>query len=155
MAYYIRFLKVPKFDGTAMLPDRALFRALITITTDLGDAFYPGNLSVCTSIYTSVGKISLGLTSWRPGTRCLEIKTQVPIEYLRSPARLLFTCGESQETDSLHVGKVPYVISAWTEVFSGPQYDIANVVIRRLHLQEGKVLDICEDVGESIACHIW
>ncbi|KAL8938089.1 MAG: hypothetical protein Q9211_003367 [Gyalolechia sp. 1 TL-2023] len=155
MVHYIRFLKSPRFVLAARSPKQVPVSALITITTDLGDAFYPGDLSVYTAIATRFGKISLGLTFWKSGMRCLKIETKVPLEYLTSWARLVFTCSESLEADSLQLGKVPYIVSAWTEEFRGPQDPIADAVVRRFTLLEGKVLEICEENGESIARHIW
>ncbi|KAL9028863.1 MAG: hypothetical protein Q9196_002830 [Gyalolechia fulgens] len=154
MVHYIRFLKSPRFVLAARSPKQVPVSALITITTDLGDAFYPGDLSVYTAIATRFGKISLGLTFWKSGMRCLKIETKVPLEYLTSWARLVFTCSESLEADSLQLGKVPYIVSAWTEEFRGPQDPIADAVVRRFTLLEGKVLEICEENGESIARHI-
>lgn len=155
MVHYIRFLKPPRFDLAIKIPKRVLLSALITITTDLGDAFYPGDLPVYIAVVTHVGRISLGLTYWKPGMRCLKTQAKVPLEYLTSPAKLLFTCNESLETDSLQLGKVPCVVSAWTKEFRGTHDLITDVVMRRFTLLEGKVLEICEANGESIACHIW
>ncbi|KAI4169243.1 MAG: hypothetical protein LQ343_005831 [Gyalolechia ehrenbergii] len=154
MVHYIRFLKSPRFDLAVKSPKQVPVSALITITTDLGDAFYPGDLSIYTAIVTRLSKIPLGLTFWKPGMRCLKIETKVPLEYLTSWARLLFSGSASLEADTVQLGKVPYIVSAWTEAFKGPQDAIADVVVRGFTLLEGKVLEIWEENGESIACHI-
>lgn len=155
MVHYIRFLKSPRFDVAAKSPHHVPLSALITVTTDLGDAFYPGELFVYTIIVTRLGKVRLGSTFWKRGMRCLKIETEVPLEYLTSWAGLMFTCSHTLDIDSLQLGQVPYIISAWTEPFQGPQDLIADVVVRRFTLLEGKILDIEEENGESIACHIW
>lgn len=155
MVHYIRFLKLPLYNQAVNLPKRALLSALITITTDLGDAFYPGELSVFIGIVNRISKIKLGLFSWKSGMRCLKIELKVPLEYLTSRARLLFTCSDTLEADPLHLGRVPNVVSAWTEEFTGPKDPLVDAVVRRFALPKGKVLEVCENNGESIARHIW
>ncbi|KAL8843516.1 MAG: hypothetical protein Q9170_000020 [Blastenia crenularia] len=142
MVHYVRFLRSPRFDLAVRYRGRVLLRGLITITTDLGDSFYPSDLCLYTAIVTRNGRISLASTTWKPGMRCLKVEIKVPLEYLTLPAKFLFTCDETLETDSLKLGKVPHIISAWTEEFRGHQDSIADVVVRRFTVQEGKVLDI-------------
>lgn len=155
MVHYIRFLKSPRFDVAAKGPNHVPLSALLTVTTDLGDAFYPGELLIYTAISTRLGRIRLGSASWKRGMRCLKMQTEVPLEYLTSWAGLMFSCSDVLEIDSLQPGKIPYIISAWTESFQGPQDPIADLVIRRFSLFEGKSLEIREENGESIGCHIW
>ncbi|KAL8908769.1 MAG: hypothetical protein Q9207_000626 [Kuettlingeria erythrocarpa] len=155
MVHYIRFLKPPQFDQDIKVLKRAVLSALVTITTDLGDSFYPGNLSVSVGIVNRINTIKLGVASWTSGMRCLKIEVKVPLEYLTSRARLLFTCSDSLEIDSLLHGKVPYVVSAWTDYFTGPKEPLSDVVVRCFLLPKGKLLEICEDNGLSMARHIW
>ncbi|KAL8922935.1 MAG: hypothetical protein Q9208_004897 [Pyrenodesmia sp. 3 TL-2023] len=157
MVHYIRFLKPPQFDYNIKIPKRAALSASIAITTDLGDAFYPGNLSVSVGIVTQIKTIKLRVASWTPGMRCLKIEIKIPLEYLTSRARLLFTSSDSLEMDSFQHGQVPYVVSAWTEDFAGPKEPLSDAVVRcfRLPSQKVKLLEIREDNGESMARHIW
>ncbi|KAI4152558.1 MAG: hypothetical protein LQ341_000697 [Variospora aurantia] len=155
MVHYIRLLKPPVFDKENCPPDQVRLSVVIAITTDLGDAFYPGELSLFLGIFTHAGTLRLGPATWKAGTRCLKWHINIKLQHLASRARLLFTCSDSLETDSLELGNVPSVLGAWTDEFTGPKAVFDDIVLRRFVLQKGRELDICEDNGESIGRHIW
>ncbi|KAL8955218.1 MAG: hypothetical protein Q9193_006843 [Seirophora villosa] len=155
MVYYIRLLKPPTFDQEENLHDKVRLRVVMAITTDLGDAFYPGELSIFIGIITAADAHRLGPVTWKPGTRCLKFQINIHLRYLTALTRLFFTCSDALDVDSLVLGKVPDVISAWTDDFTGHKALFDDVVIRRFALQRERGLDIFEKNGESIARHIW
>ncbi|KAI4253191.1 MAG: hypothetical protein LQ352_003842 [Teloschistes flavicans] len=157
MVHYIRFLKPPRLIANAKLPTRTSLTALITITTDLGDAFYPGDVDVHVALAEQDNVTSLGTVCWKSGMRCLRVEIQVALHTSTYPARFLFTCCESLRMDSLQLGQLPDIVSAWTEDFHADD-DLkldADLIIRSFRLPNGQVLKICEENGESIARHIW
>ncbi|KAL8892292.1 MAG: hypothetical protein Q9215_000805 [Flavoplaca cf. flavocitrina] len=99
--------------------------------------------------------MALGVADWKPGMRVLKIKAKVPLSFLRLQARFVFSCNPSSEIDLLQIERLPDIISAWTEWFS--RWDAINtyVTVRRFQVPGGRMLDICEENGDSMARHIW
>lgn len=155
MVYYIRFLKPPRVSRLHVDRDDALVSTMITITTDLGDAFYPGNLCIHTAIDYEGVMTSLALSKWEPGMRVLKIEARTLVNNPRSRSKFFFTANKSLGIDSLQLDRIPDIVSAWTEEFS--QWDDldTNVTLRRFQLPCSQVLEICEENGESMARHIW
>ncbi|KAL8736891.1 MAG: hypothetical protein Q9181_002231 [Wetmoreana brouardii] len=95
------------------------------------------------------------MAHWKSGMRYLHIQNEVPFNELVFPAKLLFTCNESLEVDSLHLGSLPDIVSACTENFRSHDDLDADVIIRQFRIPNGQVMKIYEGNGESIARHIW
>ncbi|KAL8673464.1 MAG: hypothetical protein Q9168_002131 [Polycauliona sp. 1 TL-2023] len=155
MVHYIRFLKPPRVtlpdaDGT-----HGLLSTLLTITTDLGDAFYSGHAYIYSGIFSGTATKPFGITHWEPGMRVVKIEAKVPLEFFVPPFRFMFTCNESLDIELLHIEQLPRIMSAWTEEFSFPEHLDTKVTVRRLRLPDGRLLEICEENGESMARHIW
>lgn len=155
MVHYIRFLKPPRFTQVTKDPRRPVLSTLITITTDLGDAFYPGDVCIYVAMADHATVKPLGTACWRSGMRCLQVDKEVPRKEMIFPIRILFTCNESLKVDSLQLGQLPDIVSAWTDDFGGPDGLNADLIIRQFLVPNGQVLNICEENGESIAHHIW
>ena len=158
MVHYIRFLKAPKVQG--INPRQSNVKCLITITTDLGDDFYQGDIMLYANLVWSgkeqVQKRSLRKRfKWRPGLRSLWILYEsIPSEICRS-AHLQVTSSETH-TDGFDSEVYPDILSAWSEDFGiDHSTEASRRVERRLKLRPGNILSIFEDPGESIARHIW
>lgn len=155
MVHYIRFLQPPQVTPLSNDISHVLLSTLLTITTDLGDAFYPGATSVHCAIFDGTTIKALGVARWQPGMRVLKIQDKVPLSFLRLQARFVFSCNPSFEIDLLQIERLADIISAWTEWFS--RWDAMNtdMTVRRFQVPDGRVLDICEENGDSMARHIW
>ncbi|KAL8688207.1 MAG: hypothetical protein Q9218_005826 [Villophora microphyllina] len=157
MVHYIRFLKAPRLVANAKTSKGPLLTALITITTDLGDAFYLGDVNIHVAV-TDVSKTTLlGTVCWKSGMRCLRAEIQFPLQNFTYPARFLFTSSESLKMDILQLDRLPDIVSAWTEkVYADECLAIdTDVMIRFFRMPDGQILKIYEENGESIARHIW
>ncbi|KAL8730040.1 MAG: hypothetical protein Q9166_004364 [cf. Caloplaca sp. 2 TL-2023] len=86
--------------------------------------------------------------------RVLKIEVKVPLNSLRSRARFFFTCNEPLGIDSLHLERLPDIISAWTEEFSHLDDLNTDLMARRFHVPGGQVLEITEENGNSMTRHI-
>ncbi|KAI4280458.1 MAG: hypothetical protein L6R38_004433 [Xanthoria sp. 2 TBL-2021] len=155
MVHYIRFLQPPRVTRLNKDGIDALLSTLLTITTDLGDAFYPGDSCVHSAIFNGTTMRSLDMAHWKPGMRVLKIEAKVPLDFLPFRARFLFTCNESFEIDALQTERLPNIISAWTEEFTHLDDLDTDMTVRRFRVQAGRVLEICEENGDSMARHIW
>ena len=162
MVHYIRYLKVPFFCSANNGLHRVV-KALITITTDLGDDFFAKDLSLNAELFLSNQPEHSHYRHrayWKGGSRVLWIEIDVPcFEQTQEHWKLAITtaCQETDvQFDVLAEDVICEVFSAW----SGIRHDAAdavkwNRVERRFMLRPGNVLSILEDTGESIARHIW
>ena len=159
--YYIRFLKLlnskPKDKK-----DVETIKALVTITTDLGDDFYPADLElVATLVPAGSENESNGFSTtqhmWRAGMRSLSI--EFVIVKSKESANLLRLCvsgSEHTNAQELHPTRMPKIISVWSSILAfhnGKQ--VSKTVERRFLLGDDLPLSIWEESGESIARHLW
>ncbi|MCJ1269890.1 hypothetical protein MMC22_009783 [Lobaria immixta] len=159
MIYYIRFLKLPKISTVDHA--RSVVKALITVTSDLGECIYPADLSLWVTLF-SPGDDQPAILStrdfvWKRGMRCLSIEIdQRQIPMATWAARMLVTAHRRAVVDALSSATIPDFVSAWSDSFdSDATQGNSQWVMRRFEPREGIVLNIREDTGESIARHVW
>ncbi|KAI9674272.1 MAG: hypothetical protein M1829_003819 [Trizodia sp. TS-e1964] len=165
--YYIRFLKPPslKFSSGG---SGGFVKSLITVTSDLGDTFYPAELLLKASIQSNCNDRKPYVLSnfrWKAGMRCLEIILDIRNAKPSWPARIHVGPGGPatsmnyaalDKLNPLDNSNLPRVISAWSGFLDPPdEIEAAKLVERRFPSSTGRVLSIWEETGESIACHIW
>lgn len=160
MVHYIRFLKAPKLHNVG--GSRALVKALITITTDLGDDFLPCDLALKAGLIQGDSNTSELIQCrnvlWRSGMRVLWI--EVAGEQISSASRLQVigarSCEKEQFSDSIAFKRIPFVIGCSSSIVD-PLRDAEHCgrSERNLLLQPGNCLRVDEDIGESIARHVW
>lgn len=161
MLHYIRYLKVPFLcTDKRNCPN---VKALITITTDLGDAFLAEDVNLNAVLFVNNDE-DYGLhrndACWKRGVRTLWI--EVPLPSFEDPERhwrLVVTARHQTlrlQADSLSSDVMCEIVSAWSNsIRQGAKANVLDGVERRLELKKGNVLSIREDSGESIARHIW
>ena len=158
MVYYLRFLKPPKLDIR-----NGIVRALLTVTTDLGDDFYPGDLTlyaiVVTSACESDWQSEWQTVKWKSGMRTVWVEIG-DIEL--SPLELLELIVNTQETmlgDNAQFTRLPDVLSARSESFGRGAWwekiQAEDRIQRRFKTEAGHESLIFEEIGESIARHVW
>lgn len=155
MVHYIRFLKLPKVvnrDGKLSV------KALVTITTDLGESFFNGRLTVVTSIRsTDLDYVYLQRTyEWDPQRRALDIEVPLKAKDVVWPVRVHVGPANGEAIDSIGSERIPAVVSIWSDNFciSGPVLE-NRYVKRTFALHDRSLLYIWEESTESIARHIW
>jgi hypothetical protein len=161
MVYYIRFLKTPR--AQVVKPGLGSFSVLISITTDLGDAFLAEDVALQTQLIDAGTNTVLHEYSdkWEAGRRELAISTGLlPLGSKR--AKFILAVGtksastENLDTDLSDPKRVPLVISGWSAPFGVRQNTPAEKLIeRRFVLQNKMQLRIWEETGNNIARHIW
>ena len=153
MVYYIRFLKPPKLDTKT-----GNTRALITITTDLGDDFYPANLTLYAVIITDYREEPMTewhTVLWKKGMRTAWIELgKLPS---RGPKfmRLLVSTQCTEVADTVLLNDLPEILSARSDTFGWDDPQAGNKIERRYKTAQGEGRSIYEETGESIARHIW
>ena len=163
--HYIRFLKAPKVE---LQKTWITVRALITVTTDLGDDFLALELPIYAHLIRDgdgFGKqtntaITTTLSTWKSGLRALWLVfPHLPVNALEHPVRMLISTRFPDtglwETQNSMLDHLPAVFDAWSEPFGLTDKGAMKWVERRLAVSEAATLRICEEMGESIARHIW
>ena len=150
MVWYIRFLKPPKID------QKGRVRALIAITTDLGDGFYPDDLNLHATITKNDNRMSEWQSvEWKRGMRTLWIDIVNVYANLPVDLRLVVNCEMSVEGNPISVEKMPEILGVWSDTFGESKGQAGGISQRRYRTGLKAEKTIIEETGESIARHIW
>ena len=161
--HYIRFLKAPKAE---VQQPWVIVKTLITITTDLGDDFLAAKLPIYALLIRdgdeSEKKPALATAScmWKPGSRALWLVTsKLPISLLSNPVKMLISTSSEYarplQVQRASLDHLPEVLHAWSEPFDLTDRGAMQWIERKLATSETVTLRICEEMGESIARHVW
>ena len=159
----VRFLKTPKItakDGKVVLS------ATVTITTDLGETYYPENVALAATLRSSDshGDVYLRRSfEWTDGMRALPMTIDITRTEIEWPARfhvglksrLGYTTDHLENFDD-H-GDIPSIISAWSDNINATKgnFESSRQVERQFMPLSQRPLHIYEDSGDSIARHLW
>lgn len=163
--YYIRLLKAPRCSlGTGNRSGSV--SALITITSDLGDNFFPQDVTITAGLLQKDGTSECRLASreyqWKLGMRALKIDLSfVSLKTTLGRAAFLVVSGVKGATPPADDISQPTshdlgFISVYSHSFTlihGKEAE--RFVQRRLLIGQNKILKIWEETGESIARHVW
>lgn len=158
----VRFLKTPKIRVES---GRVILAAVITLTTDLGETFYPHDIQLAATLRQPDhgGDIFLRKTlQWTADSRTLNISLDLTNTEIDWPAKLhIHTKAHTSTYDSFEDhhshGHLPGIISVWSDTLN-PTKGASKTdgrVERRFTPLTGRTLNIFEDTGESIARHLW
>ncbi|QDS67643.1 hypothetical protein FKW77_004615 [Venturia effusa] len=159
---YIRFLKTPKLHVKA--GPGSVINLVITITTDLGETFYPDDLLLAATLRSDRydGDIYLRKTvKWVAGMRALPIALDFEQNHIDWPARVHVHARNAPMSDHFQRhddgSDMTSIISAWSDVLNPPQgiFEASKSVERRFTPLSNRTLSMWEETGESIARHLW
>jgi hypothetical protein len=158
MVHYIRFLKTPLLSKPN--PKECRISALITITTDLGDALFTKDTSITVYIHpiasTAAHGKGLQTVRWTSKSRVLAITINFIRSQLQLPARLFVTSTDGGLDDVVTLSSLPGIVPAWSAPFNDVDMKQADLLVeRRLKFPDRGSLSIWEETGDSIARHIW
>lgn len=163
MVHYIRFLKIPQLYLARPKGKNAIIKALVTITTDLGDDFYPEGLELTATIAPariggrSNDPVSATDLTWHAGMRSSSVDIELRHKNSEDPLEICISCKNGGNVEErLLPAHIPRIISVWSEVLVASKGGLAsNIVERRFCLGNSASLSIREETGESIARHLW
>ncbi|KAH0524979.1 hypothetical protein TsFJ059_007411 [Trichoderma semiorbis] len=178
--HYIRLLSPPKL---AISGSKARLDLVITINTDLSDSllFVQDSLEIIITaeVASSSGKTTWALTGrgelvWKPGMRILKPSLNLPLQFIKalaasSKTEICISAGPAPSAtgvqsilmDSINsaqdeVGGL--IMPVWAEVRPKGHND-DHICTRRLSFngthEGGEFLEIEEELGESMARHVW
>lgn len=156
---YIRFLKTPRIvteKGTG----KSQVYCLVTITSDLGDSFFPCDAELVAELINAKdGEILVWRTvGWATGMRTLAITLPLKKSYAWSPLRVRIGTEHKAQHDTFenlsHVDSQG-IVSAWSAEFNTNGAKEAVKLVERKFKVAHSVISIWEETGESIARHLW
>ncbi|KAK6529726.1 hypothetical protein TWF281_008888 [Arthrobotrys megalospora] len=161
--HFIRFLKVPT---TTSKPTSNIITVstLITISTDLSEAFYNGNATLRATLRTDTASrqlLAFKTATWTPGLRNLSIQfTFTASKDTPSNGIVCVSATENRADDMRTLFAGPSesrILSAWSTPFDVLQNGskAEAFVERKLQLSAGNMVRIWEETREDIARHIW
>ena len=153
MVWYIRFLKSPKLD------QKGHVRALITITTDLGEGFCPTDLTLYASVIADENEddwtSGWQTVKWKSGMRTAGIDIAHVYDAPPVPLRLVVSSRPSREGDRIALEDVPEILGVWSDTLDRQRSQAGCMIERRYRTDSGSERAILEETGDSIARHIW
>ncbi len=160
--YYVRFLKAPQLNSIAGRPRACEVKSLITITSDLGDEFYPSDANITAYIvsndFEEMVLIRRQGFRWKAHARVLPLRLEVQLVDPSQEMRLVVILHDGKVREhnlEVDLGALPSALPAWSEDFS-LQAKVADMALFRRFLScQGGVISIREGFGDSIARHIW
>ena len=132
-----------------------LLRAVVTVTTDLGETFYPDHLDLIATLRSSNedGEIYLRRKiKWPPGARSVPISLDLTRQDVEWPACIHVAVKNTKS----HGYLLPFV-DVWSSTLNPVkgEFDSGRRVERRFTSYAQRPLRLLEDAGDSIARHLW
>lgn len=155
----VRFLKPPKVHV-----DRGsvLLKAVLTVTTDLGETFYPDDLDLVVALRDvdeEEGDIYLRKKlAWKAGARSLNVQFDLSRQDIEWPACVHVAAkNHGKMAAGAGGGFLPAIVDVWSGALNPLRghFDSGWRVERRFTALSGRPLCLLEDAGDSIARHLW
>ena len=152
--YYIRFLKAPRHEIDS---DCGSFKALVTITTDLGDTFYHEDVTLHAALLSQVSdpNPSWKTFQWKAGMRVLWLRMSSTDPKAMCNSLTLFVSPRQCFDSDRFQDDITHILSA--RILLPRPHDsncVFHTIRRDLSTSSGQVR-IHEGMGESIVRHIW
>lgn len=154
--HYIRLLKPPRIVAVGTT---AIVKSLITVTTDLGDEFLGTETEIYAALLQDGIIVAREKTLWKAGTRALRLDfSNLPKAALRESVVLVVGSDPDMLTCPIYAStsRLPEIAQVWSEPFDIEHNGASRRVIRKFQTsRKHRFIDIHEEIGESIARHIW
>ncbi|KAF2630800.1 hypothetical protein BU25DRAFT_386972 [Macroventuria anomochaeta] len=160
---YVRFLKTPRIVPEKGA-DKSHVYCLITLTSDLGDSFFPYDAELAAELVSPArdfqgDEIWVWRTvKWSAGMRALAITLPLKKSFTLGPLRVRVGVEPKAEHDTLvnlSQEDSQGIVSAWSAEFnSNGSKEAVKLVERRFQVARRRI-SVWEETGESIARHLW
>ena len=153
----VRFLAPPRL----ILSKNALtLKAVVTLTTDLGETFYPETIDLIASLRSLEpdGQIHLrGKIPWKAGDRAAALTFTLADQDIEWPACLHVAVKPPPPSPSVGTGFLPPFVDVWSGSLDPTKGLLESGwrVERRFTSLAERTVSLLEDAGDSIARHLW
>ncbi|KAK4616623.1 UPF0665 family protein [Fulvia fulva] len=153
--HYIRFLKTPKVH---VEKSPVLLKAVVTLTTDLGETFLPTDLHLVVTLRDAEEDGETYLRKkiqWQAGARAANIALDVSRQDIDWPACVHVEAKEARKTKPHSF--LPPIVDVWSGTLDPTKghFESGHRVERRFTSLAERSLSLLEDAGDSIARHLW
>lgn len=137
-----------------------LLKATLTVTTDLGETFYPKNLELVASLrdVDQDGDIYIRRkVQWNAGGRAVSVTLDLSHQDVEWPACIHIAVRNTSSSKNTGYGFLPPVAEIWSGVLNPTkgQMESGIRVERRFTSLSERTVSLLEDAGDSIARHVW
>ncbi|KAL2257429.1 hypothetical protein VTK26DRAFT_184 [Humicola hyalothermophila] len=166
--HYIKLLRPPVLEGGE---SQASLKLVLTITTDLGDSFLSPAEPIQLLVLGAYTKEIEGPNQlvhvdfaqpliWRAGMRVLKVDAPVPWQFWRAIKTIQVRPRSPHltaiRTSDIRAGKQGLIMAAYADISTRGDAAPFAVCFRSLRLPApNRLLQFEEDIGDSIARHIW
>lgn len=152
----VRFLKTPRVNvdhGNVVL------KAVVTVTTDLGETFFPTDLELIATIRDCEDDGDIYLrrkVAWKAGDRAVPFAFNLNYQDVEWPACLHVTV-RSTGKGVRNTGFLSPIFDVWSGQLhpTKGRMEAGNRVERRFTSNAERTVSLLEDAGDSIARHLW
>ena len=150
----VRFLKTPRVHVDR---GNVILKAVIVVTTDLGETFYPDDIELVATIrdLDQNGDIYLRRkVQWTAADRAVPISFNLSYQDVEWPACLHVSV---KNAGSKGLGFLPPIVEVWSGLLNPTKgvMDSGRRVERRFLSVAERSVSLLEDAGDSIARHLW
>ena len=154
--YVVRFLKTPRVYVDDV---NVTLKAVLAVTTDLGETFYPEDLELIVTIRDSQedGDIYLRRkVQCQAGARFVPITFNLSYQDVEWPA-CMHVSVKSPDSSSKIQGFLPPIVDVWSGRLNPTKghFESGQRVERRFTALSERKVSLLEDAGDSIARHLW
>ncbi|TKA72303.1 hypothetical protein B0A55_07155 [Friedmanniomyces simplex] len=153
--HYIRFLRTPKVEVEKGV---VLLNAVITLTTDLGETFFPQDLELIATVRDTEQDGDIYLRRklrWPGGARSLPVTFDLSRQDVDWPACMHIAVRSFGPVPP--VGFLPPIVDVWSGTMNptNGHFESGWRVERRFTSLAERTVSLLEDAGDSIARHLW
>ena len=132
-------------------------QAVVTVTTDLGETFYPADLELVVTVRDQDAKGDIYIrrrVQWRGAARSLPIAIDLTRQDVDWPACVHVAVKSKDHTAN---GFLPPIVDVWSGSMNPTKghFESGWRVERRFTAQSERTVSLLEDAGDSIARHLW
>ena len=153
----VRFLKTPR---VYVDHGNVLLKAVVTVTTDLGETFYPNNAELVATLRNQEQDGDIYLRRkvvWKGGDRSVGISFHLSHQDVEWPACLHVSVKSGANGKYTTHGFLPPIVDVWSGALNPTkgQMESGRRVERRFTSVAERTVSLLEDAGDSIARHLW
>jgi len=132
-------------------------KAVITVTTDLGETFYPDDVDLVATLRENAQDGDVYLRRklhWQAGARSLPVTFSISRNDLEWPACVHIAM---KTPPAQHTGFLPSIVDVWSGNLNPTkgEFEAGHRVERRFTSLNERAISLIEDSGDSIARHLW
>ena len=154
MVHYIRFLRPPQCDASKKGVE---ISAVVALQTDLSDALLDQDVVLIANVLEANypnGPLHSQLLHWQAALRVLKFTILCPSRYISKSVRLHMTTKETESASKQLA--ISNILDVWSCEFRlSDKQRSEPFVERRTPLPNKTNVRIIEEIGESMARHIW